>query len=66
MNELPLTRLCVVVPRVMEAVNTHLNSAIALHEIDLQTAWNEFPGHSAADILLDATKKEIPMYHVPD
>src|SRR6266404_6676902 len=55
MNELPLADcLCVVMSRVMEAVNTHLDRAIALHVINLQTAWNEFPGHFAADVLLYA------------
>src|SRR5260221_4387566 len=55
MNELSLADwLRVVMPRVVEAVNTHLNRAIAPHGIDLQTAWNEFSGHFAADILLYA------------
>ena len=46
--------LCVVVPRVVKAVNTNLNCTIALHLIDLQTVWNEFSGHLAADIFLYA------------
>src|ERR1700732_5405124 len=53
MNELPLANLLrVVMSRVVEAVNAHLNRAIALHVIDLQSPWNEFPGHFATDILL--------------
>src|ERR1700694_1753717 len=46
MNDLSLANLLrVVMSRVVEAVNAHLNRAIALHVIDLQSPWNEFPGH---------------------
>ncbi len=44
-------------PGLVEAVNTHLNRAIPLHVIDLQTTWNEFSGHFAADILLYAIRQ---------
>ena len=54
MNELSLAdRFCIIMARVVETVNTHLNRAVALHVMDLQTAWNELPGHFAADIVLD-------------
>src|ERR1700730_14860655 len=53
MNELPLAnRLCVVMARVVEAVNAHLDCAITLHMMNLQSPWNEFAGHFAANILL--------------
>ncbi len=55
MNEFSFpNRLCLLVPRVVEAVHTHLNRAIALHGMDLQRPRNEFSGHFAADILLYA------------
>ena len=44
--------LCVVMPWVMEPVNTHLNCAIALLVIDQNRLWNEFSGHFGADIVL--------------
>src|SRR5580704_17265207 len=46
--------LCVFVARVVEAMNSNFDCAVALHVIDLERAWNEFPGHSAADILFYA------------
>src|SRR5229473_1027400 len=55
MNESPFPNWhCILVPRVVEAVNPHLNRAIALHVMDLQCPWNEFSSHFAADILLYA------------
>jgi len=55
MNELAFTdALGFLMSRVVEAVDAHLDRAIALHVIHLQSAWNEFAGRFAADILLDA------------
>ena len=55
MNELRLAnRLCVVMSRVVKAVNAHLNSAKTLHGVDLQSSWNQLAGYFAADILLYA------------
>jgi len=46
-NELPFAEgPCVVMLWVMEAVNTHLNRAIALHVIDMHRPWNEFSGRT--------------------
>src|SRR5579864_5993776 len=42
--------LCVVMPRVVEAVHTHLDRARARHVVDRQSAGNEFSGHLAANI----------------
>ena len=53
MNELRFANaLCVLVSRVVKAMNTDLDCAIALHGIHLQRTWDEFPCHFAADILL--------------
>src|SRR4026208_87233 len=46
--------LRIVMPRVVEAVNAHLNGAIALHVVDFEAAWNEFARHFPADIFLEA------------
>src|SRR5258708_40244738 len=44
-------------PGVMKAVNTYLHCAIALHVMHLQCPWNEFPGHFATDIFLNAVSQ---------
>src|SRR5262249_18009994 len=55
MNKFCLThRLGIIVPGVVEAVNTHFDCAIAFHVVDLQAAWHEFTGYFAADIVLQA------------
>ena len=41
-------------PRVVEAMDAHLDRAVALHVIHLQRTGNEFAGRFAADILLYA------------
>jgi hypothetical protein len=46
--------LGVLVPRVVKAVNSHLERAKALHAIHLHRSWNEFPSHFAAGILSNA------------
>ena len=52
LNELPFPNwFCVIMPRVVEAMNTHLYRTIALHVIHLYCPRQEFPGHFAADIL---------------
>src|SRR5580692_4268691 len=55
MNELAFTDgLGILMSRVMEAMDTHLDRAIALHVIHLQRPWNEFTGRFTADILFYA------------
>jgi hypothetical protein len=55
MNEFAFTdALGFLMSRVVETMDAHLDCAIALHVIHLQSPWNEFAGRFAADILLDA------------
>jgi hypothetical protein len=55
MNESPFAHsFGVVMPRMMKAVNTHLDCAVALHGIDLQRFRHEFSRDLAADIFLRA------------
>jgi hypothetical protein len=65
MNELRFANwLCVVMPRVVEAVNTHFHRAIALHVIHLQRAWDEFPGLAhRAFFYLDWNHNLLPITH---
>ena len=39
--------------RLVEAMNSRLNRAIAVHGIYLERAGNQFPAHFAADVLFD-------------
>src|SRR6266481_8915363 len=55
MDELPFANpFGVFMARMVKAVHSHLHRAIALHVINLQRPRDEFPRHSAADILFDA------------
>src|SRR5712692_7853120 len=61
MNELAFTnRFGVVMAGVVKAVIAHLHRTIALHVINLQCPGNEFAGHFAANILLDALRQVLP------
>src|SRR5205814_10442100 len=53
MNKFPFAHwLRVVVPRMVETVNTHLHRAIAFQMINLQRPWNDFASHFSADVVL--------------
>ena len=55
MNELSLANaLFVFISRVMKAVNTHFDCAIAFHVVNLQRSWNKFARRFATDILFHA------------
>ena len=57
MNKLAFAdRFGIVMAGVVKAVNAYFHRAITLHVINLQRPGNEFAGHFAANILLDAVR----------
>src|SRR5580700_4700275 len=61
MDETRLPNLLrILMPRMVEAVHSHLHRSIAFHVMDLQRPWNQFPRHFAADILLYAVRQILP------
>src|SRR2546430_1807654 len=47
----------VFVPRMVEAVDAHFDSAISLHVVNLQRSGNEFPSHFVANVFLYAVSE---------
>src|SRR5437868_5474942 len=47
----------VFVPRMVEAVDAHFDSAISLHVVNLQRSGNEFASHFATDVFLYAVSE---------
>src|SRR6266542_3867481 len=66
MDELALAHgLRVVPPGVMEAVDTHLERAVAVHGMHLERPRYELPRHLAADVGLDGIEQAPPRAHQP-